>query len=78
MLTSAEHKIFFANIYENAILLAFSYLLAEKFSCSAMFSNKEFALNFVSNLRFINKTKFMLSCVEHEKSFITSGPDQTV
>ena len=76
MLNSAEHEIFFSNKYENAILLAFSYLLAEKFSCSAMFSKKEFA--FVSNLRFINNRKFMFSCVEHEKSFITSGPDQTV
>ena len=46
-------------------LLAFSYLLAEKFSCLAMFSKKEFVI--VSNLRFINKTNFMLSGVEHEK-----------
>ena len=51
----------------------FSYLLAEKFSCSAMFSKKEFAI--VSNLKFISRTNFMLSSVEHEKSFITSGPD---
>ena len=39
--------------------LAFSYLLAEKISCSAMFSNKEFAI--VSYLRFISMTNFMLS-----------------
>ena len=45
--------------------LAFSYLLAEKMSCSAMFSKKEFAV--VSNLRFISRTKFMLSWGEHEK-----------
>ena len=31
--------------------------------------------HFVSILRFINKTNFMLSRVEHEKSFLTSGPD---
>ena len=31
-------------------MLAFSCLLAEKFSCVAMFSKKEFAI--VSNLRF--------------------------
>ena len=31
--------------------------------------------NFISILRFISKTNFMLSWVEHEKSFITSGPD---
>ena len=54
-------------------LLAFSYLLAEKFSFSAMFTKKEFAV--VSNLRFISRTIFMLSRVEFEKSFITSGPD---
>ena len=52
--------------------LAFSYLLAEKFSCSAIVTKKEFAI--VSNLRFIRSTFFMLSWVEHEKSFITSGP----
>ena len=31
--------------------------------------------NFVSILKFINETNFMLSWVEHEKSFITSGPE---
>ena len=36
-----------------------------------MFSKKQFAS--VSNLRFISRTNFMLSCVEHEKGFITSG-----
>ena len=36
-----------------------------------MFSKKEFAI--VSNLKFISKTNFMLSWVEHEKRFITSG-----
>ena len=30
------------------------YLLAENFSCSAMFSKKDFAI--VSNLRFISRT----------------------
>ena len=54
--------------------MAFSYLLEDKFWCSAMFSKKEFA--FVSNLRYISKTHFMLSWVEHENSFITSGPEQ--
>ena len=56
--------------------LAFSYLLAENFSCSAMFSKKEFAT--VINLRSINRTNFMLSWVEHEKGFITSGPNKTI
>ena len=39
--------------------IAFSYLLAEKFSCSAMLSKKEIGI--VSNLRFISMKKFMLS-----------------
>ena len=34
-------------------------LLAEKFSCSAMFSKKEFAI--VSNFRFISRKNFMFS-----------------
>ena len=39
--------------------MPFSYLLAEKFSCSAVFSKKEIVL--LSNLRFISRTNFMLS-----------------
>ena len=42
-----------------------TYLLAQKFSGSAIFNKKEFAV--VSNLRFISRTNFMLSWVEHEK-----------
>ena len=64
MLNPAEHEIFSANKYENANNI-----------CSAMFSMKE--LTIISNLRFISKTNFMLSWVEHETSFITSGPDQS-
>ena len=66
MLNSAEHEIFSVNKYENA------NLLAEKFSCSATFSDKELAI--VRNLRLINRTSFMLSWVEHENGFITSRP----
>ena len=40
-------------------MIGFLYLLADKFSCSAMFSKKEFAI--VSNLRIISRTNFMLS-----------------
>ena len=39
-----------------------------------MFSKKEFAI--VSNLRFISKTDFLLSWVEHKKYFITLGPEK--
>ena len=41
-----------------------------------MFSHvkqEEFAI--VSNLRFIKRTNFMLSWVEHEKKNMTLGPD---
>ena len=38
-----------------------------------MFSKKEYAI--VSDLRFVNKTNFMLNWAEHEKGFITSGQD---
>ena len=38
-----------------------------------MFSKKEFAI--ISNLRFISRTNFTLSLVEHEKSFITLRPE---
>ena len=38
LLQVSEHENFYANKYENANLLAFSYLLAEKISCSAEMS----------------------------------------
>ena len=44
LLNIAEHEYFFAHKYENAkcqLLLAFSYLLAEKISCSAKLSMKK-------------------------------------
>ena len=57
MPNSAEHEIFTANKYENANnSWHFSYLFEEKFSCSAMFSKKEFAI--FSNLRFFKQDKF--------------------
>ena len=42
LLNIAKHDIFSANKYEKAkLLLAFSYLLAEKISCSAELSMKK-------------------------------------
>ena len=38
-----------------------------------MLSKKKFVI--ASNLKFISRANFVLSGVEHEKSFITSGPD---
>ena len=72
MLNSAEHEIF------SAIVGIFIFISREN-SFSAMVSKKEIII--VSNLRlismkFISMKNFMLSWVEHEKSFITSGPDQ--
>ena len=60
MLISAEHEIFAANRYKNSnnSWHFHNYLLAQKFSCSAMFSKKESAI--VSYLRFISGTNFML------------------
>ena len=53
MLNSSEHGIFSTNKCENANnSWHFHILLAEKFSCSATFSKKEFGI--VSNLRFIS------------------------
>ena len=37
-----------------------------------MLSNNEFAID--NNLKFVSMKNFMLSCVEHERSFLTSGP----
>ena len=47
-------------------MLAFLYLLAEKISCSAMFSKKMKDFAIVGNLRFIGRRKILLSFVEHE------------
>ena len=66
-LNSAEHEIFSANKYKKI------YLFAENFSCSAIFSMKEFAN--VCNLRFSSRTNFMLSWVEHEKQIYNLEPE---
>ena len=62
------------SILINMKMPTFSYLLAEKYSCSAMLvlGKKEVAID--SDLRFISRRNFTLTGVEHEKSFITSRP----
>ena len=66
------HDIFSANKYENANnSWHFHIILAGKISCLALFSRKEFAI--ATNMRFIGRTNFLLSWVEHEKCFKTSG-----
>ena len=63
----------FDNIYQNANnRWHFHILLAEKCYCSAVFNKKKYAID--SNLGFISKITFMISRVEREKRFITSGP----
>ena len=56
-----------------SLLIKMKMPTEEKISCSAMLRKKKFAI--ASNLRFISRTNFMLSCDEHEKSFITLVPD---
>ena len=51
MFISDENEICSANEINMQTELAFSNLLAEKFSCSVMFSKKEFAI--VSNVKFV-------------------------
>ena len=65
-------KLFMPNSAEHEISLLINMKMPTKEI--SMFSKKEIAM--FSNLIFISKTNFMLSWVEHEKSFITPGPDQ--
>ena len=59
MLNSAEHEIFSANKFISKEIFYAQLCLARNFLI----------------LLVICRTNFMLSCVEHEKSFIMSGPD---
>ena len=73
MLNSDEHEIFSANKYENANnSWHFHIYKQRKFHAQQCFARK---LEIVSNLIFISRRNFMLSWVEHEKRFITSGPE---
>ena len=71
MLNSAEHEIFSAyNRKMPTIAGIFIFIIREN-SCSATLIKKEYAN--VNDLRIIIRTNFMLSWIEHEKSFMTSG-----
>ena len=63
------------NMKMPTIVGIFIFISKEIFMLSYV-SKIEFAI--VSNLRFISRTNFMLSLVEHEKSFITSDPEVCV
>ena len=54
------------------ILGIFRYKIRQIFMLSHVWQERIYF--FVSNLRFISRTNFILSWVEHEKSFITRGP----
>ena len=64
----------YKNFFSCSTQLSMKFSLLINMKTSAVFSKKEFAI--ISNLRFISRTNFMLSWVEHEKSSITLGPDQ--
>ena len=66
MLNSAEHE----------ILNAHKYRKFKKFSSDKFFMLKNIEMpTIVGILTFMSRKKFVPSRVEHEKSFITSGPD---
>ena len=71
MLNSADHEIYPAN-KSQIINIANSFLLniAEHENFSANMKMPTVVGIFI----FISRENFMLSCVEHEKGFLTSGP----
>ena len=73
MLNSAEHDILNARKYRN--IKKFSIFQAQiSLECIFLLINVKMPI-IVGILTFMSRRKFMLSWVEHEKSFITSGPD---
>ena len=76
MFNSAEHD-FFLLINLKLLTIANSFLLnvAEHENFSA---NKYKMPTIVGLFIFNSRENFMLSLVEHEKSFITSGPDSAL
>ena len=81
--TRGNKTFFMLNLVEHEILIAHKYKNIKKF-CFNLGSGKPRMLFFtlinvkmptiVGILTFMSKQNFMLSWVEHEKSFITSGP----
>ena len=74
ILNSTEHENFSANIYMKMLTIVgiFIFIRREIFMLSYFFKKET---TIVSNLRFICRTKFTLSWVEHEKCFVTSIPE---
>ena len=76
MLNSAEHDFFSMLIsMKMPTIVGIFIFISREISYSAMFSKKEFAI--ISNLRFISRTNFLLSLVEHEKKFYSLGAGST-
>ena len=74
MLNSAEHEIFSANKYESANDSWHFYIYYQRnFHTQLCLARTKNAI--ISNLRIISRKNFMLSWAEHEKRFITSGPE---
>ena len=74
MFNSTEHEISTAHktkIPTNKDVSCFKYLRR----CIYQAKNIKMP-TIVGILTFMSKINFVLSCVEHEKSFITSGPDR--
>ena len=67
MLNSIEHKILIAHKYENIMKFSIFQAQIKPRMLFFLFTN-------VGNLTFMSRKNFMLNSVEHEKSFITSGP----
>ena len=68
MLNSIEHEILNAHKYKN--IKKFGFFLGSDKPRMLFF----LLINVVGILTFMSKKNFMLNSVEHEKSFITSGP----
>ena len=72
MLNSVEHEILNAHKYKNSKKFGlYSAQISKKCYFSPLIHIKMPTI--VGILTFMSKKNFMLSCVEHEKCFITSG-----
>ena len=77
MLDSVEHEILNAHKYKNFKKLRF-FLGSDKRRMLFFRLINVKMPTIVGILTFTSRKNFMLSCVEHEKSFISSGPGKTL
>ena len=77
MLNSVEHEILNAHKYKN--IKKFGFFLGSDKPIMLFFLLINVKMpTIVGILTFMSMKNFMLSSVEHEKSFITSGPDSEI